>query len=201
MYSLDIETLISVLQNRRIQGFLEADLSTGGGSGSLKSGFVKIELKDGKIITASISDANGRIFYQGQDALNKVRRLVLTWQLTEMPSTLPDEEMRTSSAFPGQQFPTLNRMQPGIHSHLPSVDRSSASDANNFVPVRWQNPSPDRLRSLSRSARSIYALVNGTNSIRRIAGLLSQPVGVVYRELLALQEGQLIVIRDDSRTS
>lgn len=200
MYSLDIETLISVLQNRHIQGFLEADLSTGGVSGSLKNGLVKVELKDGKIISISLNDANGRVLYQGQEALNKVRRLVLTWQLTETPSKLVDEEMRPNPTFPGQRFSDLSQIQPTTNPFLPPVDRSSVLDVSDFVPIRLQNLPPDRLRYLSRSARSIYALVNGANSIRRVADLLSQPVDVVYRELLALQEERIIVIRNSRNT-
>lgn len=197
MYSLDIETLISVLQNRHIQGFLEADLSTGGASGALKRGFVKVELREGKIVSILISDTNGRILYQGQDALNKVRRMVLTWQLTETPSRSFDKDTNTDPTFPIQRSSALQHTQPEMKSLLPPVDRSSASNTNNAVPVRLQSLLPGRLRYLSRSARTVYALVNGANSIQRIANLLSMPTDMVYRELLALQREQLVSFRDD----
>ena len=194
MYSLDIETLIGVLQNRRIQGSLEANLSTGGISGPLKNGSVKIELKEGKVISATISDASGNILYQGQDALNKVRKVVLTWQLTEIPLSPLNKDVRTDLTVPAQYPSTLNQVQATANLLLPYVDRSFVSSINSFVPIRRQNLTPDRLRYLSRSARSIYALVNGINSIQRIADLLSLPVDVVYPELLALQQEQLVTL-------
>ncbi len=193
MYSLDIETLISVLQNRRIQGFLEADLSTGGISGVLKNGFVKVELKEGKITSVFISDTNGHVLYQGQEALNKVRRLVLTWQLTETLSRSFDNETSTDPGFPVQRSPALNQTNP----LLPLADRPSISNMSNFVPVRRQSLPSEHLRDLSRSARSVYALVNGANSIQRIANLLSMPIDMVYRELLALQGERFIAFSDD----
>lgn len=197
MYSLDIETLISVLQNRQIQGFLEADLATGVVSGPLKGGFVKVELKEGKIASVSIKDANGRILYQGQEALSKVRKLVLTWQLTETLSKSLDKETRTDPAFSVQRFPALNQTKPAKNAFSWPVDRSTAPYINEFVPIRRQDLPSARLRYLSRFARSIYALVNGANSTQRIADLLSQPVDVVYRELLALQEEQFIGMGDN----
>lgn len=191
LYSLDIETLISVLQNRRIQGSLDADLSTGGISGPLKNGSVKIELKEGKIISATISDASGHILYQGQDALSRVRRVVLTWQLMETPLSSLNKDVRTDLTVPAQYPPALNQTQSAINPSLPPADRN----INSFVPIRRQNLPPERLRYLSRSARSIYALVNGTSSIQRIADLLSLPVDVAYRELLVLQQEQLVTLQ------
>ena len=195
MYSLDIETLISVLQNRRIQGFLEADLSTGGFSGPLRSGFIRVELQEGKIISAFISDANGRILHQGQEALSKVGGVVLTWQLTETSSSLLDNNVRNDANFPIQHSPVLNQTHSVTHSFLSPVGRSYAFNVDSFVPVRRQNISPERLRFLSRSVRSVYALVNGVNSIQRIADMLSLPVDLVYRELLVLQQQQIIALQ------
>jgi len=195
VYSLDIETLIGVLQNRRIQGSLEANLSTGGISGPLKNGSVKVELREGKIISATISDASGHILYQGQDALSRVRKVVLTWQLMETPLSLLNKDARTDLAIPAEHPPALNQTQSAINPSLSRVDRSFASNINSFVPIRRQNLPPERLRYLSRSARSIYALVNGTSPIQRIADLLSLPVDVVYRELLVLQQEQLVTLQ------
>jgi len=194
VYSLDIETLISVLQNRRIQGFLEADLSTGGFSGPLRSGFIRVELQEGKIVSAFISDANGRILHRGQEALSKVGGVVLTWQLTETLLNSLDKNVRYDANFPGQHSSALNQTQSITHPLLSPVDRSFALNIGNFVPVRSQTISPERLRFLSRSVRSMYALVNGVNSIQRIADLLSLPVDLVYRELLVLQQQQIIAI-------
>ncbi len=198
MYSLDIETLISVLQNRRIQGTLEADLSTGGVSGPLKNGSVKIELKEGKIISATISDASGHIRYQGQDALSRVRRVVLTWQLMETPLNSLNKGDHVDLTVPAQYPPNLSQV--ATKPFLLPVDRSFASNINNFVPIKRQNLLPERLRYLSRSARSIYALVNGKSSIQRIADLLSLPVDVVYKELLALQQEQLVTLQSEGYT-
>lgn len=197
MYSLDIETLIGVLQNRRIKGFLEADLSTGGLSGALKSGFVKVELKDGNNLSIFIRDKNGNVLYQGQEALNKVRRLVLTWQLVEVVPGLQDKESHTDPTFPIQRSPALHPLPSTTKPLPPPVRYSPASDMSACVPKRRQNLPSEHLHYLSRHARSVYGLVNGANSIRRIAGLLSMPIDMVYRELLALQREQLIVIRSD----
>nr|BBH88822.1 hypothetical protein KTC_35730 [Thermosporothrix sp. COM3] len=198
MYNLDIETLISVLQNRRITGFLEADLSTGGLSGSLRKGTILVELQMGKIVTIRIRNPKGQLLFDGQQALQKIRGIVFAWQLTE--ATTPDKNR--ASSFMGNPNPALERY-PAQYSPARSLLPASPSQPDSrsmLIPVRYQNIPPGYLQHLSRTARSIYALVNGANTIQRIAALLSLPLPVVYAELMALYNDHLIVFAQGPTT-
>ncbi|GCE28059.1 hypothetical protein KDA_35430 [Dictyobacter alpinus] len=237
MYSLDLETLIGVLQHRQIQGVLEADLATGQVSEKLRKGSARIELSAGKIISASIYDKNGRILYQGNEAIQKISRIVFSWQLTEAPSattlTVDREPISGRLPLPGSldTDPSLRRAtntdpllrratntdplasySPDIRSDWEGLRQQSpmttqplsnsgvhaGAEYGVLIPIRHQNLSPVYLRNMSRSTRNIYALINGKNSIERIAGLLSLPINVVYFELLGLQREAIIYLAKDA---
>lgn len=192
MYSLDIETLVSVLQQRRITGSLEADLATGGLSGNLKKGNVRVELQAGKIRAVEIQNTHGQRLYTGLEALNKISRVVFTWQLTEAP---PPERAALSNLPPMQQSPAM-RQPPG-----PINSSSLSRGVEKLVPKRYRPIPPEQMQSLSRTGRTVYALVNGTNSVQRIADLLSLPISVVYTELLELRSEQFIVLTRENPSS
>ena len=219
MYSLDIETLIEVLQNLRIQGFLEADLATGEVSEALKRAVVRIELREGRIISAAIRDAQGRILYQENSALKKIRGVVFEWSLTEIhapasQATIEREEFPSPSSRERTTDPSMkrvpdtgpssDRLKPfpfhafPINTQPLNTDQPSSNTISALIPSRYRLLTPENIQVYPRTTRSVYALVNGANSIQRIAHLLSLPANSVYAELLALRRGQFIVFLDDS---
>lgn len=193
VYSLDIETLISVLQNRQIQGFVEAELAAGFAGIAGKSSVV-VTLDRGKVISVTITGANGQPLYQGKEALNKIRRAVLTWQLVETTNKVP-QQFSPTNPFTASMPPPTVRTQPLPPAKQPLLPAptSSFSTIGAIIPMRQRVPST-HIHQWSRTARNVYALVNGTNSIQRIANLLSLPVDAVYAELLTLQEGHLVLL-------
>lgn len=203
MYSLDIETLIGVLQNRQIYGFLKADISSGQVSG-VGRGSVVVVLKEGKIDSVSIYDGNGRLLFQGRDALGRLRRVVFTWQLEETPPAQSSRAITTTNPslpgipYPVEQSPSLTRSDIPVAASRSGMPVSAMS-MGSLVPIRYQQLSSDNLQYLSRNARGIYTLTNGTNTIQRISALLSLPLESVYAELVALQGMQLVVITNGSQ--
>ena len=197
VYNLDIDTLITVLKNRRINGLLRSDLSTGGFSGSLGKGYAVITLQNGAFKSLAIYDARDQLLFQGNDALNKIRRKVLAWDLTETPPA--PEQFSPRSDLPPTNSTGSLQYQPSFQDgtgrgSAPLPPMGIRNSINTLIPTRYLQLSPVYLQSMSRAARSIYALVNGINTVERIAHLLSLPVDVVYAELVAMQNGSFIVL-------
>ena len=206
MYSLDVETLLGVLQGLKVRGSIEAILLSSIIEIPAKSRVV-LELNEGKMLSATIYAPQGYVLFQGKEALERIRQKVLTWQLTEtlsantenafsvqMPEQPPYAPMQPKQ--PTQPMRPVQSVQSAQPIQQPAMDQRTRSSASldTFIPVRL----PTRLSSQqqwSRTRMRIYALVNGRNSIAYIAHLLSLPGETVYIELKALQAEHMIDIR------
>lgn len=194
MYSLDIETLIGVLQGLKVRGNVEARLLSGFADIPARS-VVVLALNEGKMLSAAIYDPQGFMLFQGKEALEKIRQKVLTWQLTEAPlSPLSPSPPATNAGniFSGR----LPKPESHITGQQPvtSLQPTASVSPGALVPVRVQHVSSSQ-QHWSRIRLRVYSLVNGKNTVAYIAHLLALPVESVYMELKALQAEHMVDMR------
>lgn len=191
MYSLDIETLIGVLQGLKVRGNVEARLFSGFADIPARS-IVVLELNEGKMLSATIYDPQGFMLFQGKEALEKIRQRVLTWQLTETPLSPSPPVTNSGNTFSGR----LPMPESSVTGPQPvtSLQPMTSVSPGAFVPVRVQHVSSSQ-QHWSRARLRVYSLVNGKNSVAYIAHLLALPVETVYMELKALQAEHMVNVR------
>ena len=201
MYSLDVETLTGVLQGLKVRGSIEATLFSSLVDIPAKSKVV-LELNEGRMLSATIYDPQGYVLFQGKEALERIRQRVLTWQLSETPSTNSNNAFPAdvagqglyASMQPKQQMQPMLPVQPNQQSLMRPQAALPPASLDTFIPVRLQTPLSSQ-QQWSRARMRIYALVNGKNSIAYIAHLLSLPPETVYLELKALQAERMVDIQ------
>lgn len=153
-YILDLETLLSLLEEAGQSGNLSTELPSGV-PGLKERCWARIDLQEGKIVLCQIEGRNGRILASNRQALQLVSNLgSREWHLVEAPA-------------------------PRLLSPSP-VDRSSRSrrslQARSLVPQRVPLINQYTLNRLSRRHRQVLSLIDGTRSIERIAALLHPSV-------------------------
>ncbi len=178
-YILDLETLLSLLEEAGQNGSLFTELPSGI-SGFKEYCRARIDLQEGKIVFCQIEGRNGRILASKRQALQLVSNLgSREWHLVEAPSP-----PRALSPSP--------------------VDRSSPSrrslQASSLVPQRVPLIDQYALSRLPRRHRQVLSLIDGTRSIERIAALLhsstdGNPIQQVEEIVQELEVLGMITIR------
>ena len=98
IYSIDLETMVQILQEHRQTGVLQAELP-GGMAGLRERCRIEIDVVTGNIVACRVENSSERVVLWGEDALREVNRLgVLDWTLTLQRETLPPLH-ETSFAF------------------------------------------------------------------------------------------------------
>jgi hypothetical protein len=150
-YILDLETLLSLLEEVGQNGTLSTELPSGV-PGFKEYCRARIDLQEGKIVLCQIEGRNGRVLASQRQALQLVSNLgSREWQLVEAPS------LKLLSSSP--------------------VDRSSGSmrsvqvPLSSLVPRRVPRIDQQTLNRLPRRHRQVLSLIDGRRSIERIATL------------------------------
>jgi hypothetical protein len=164
VYSIDLETMLQILQTHRQTGILYAELPSGA-AGIKESCRAEISVSAGKIVSCRIEGRSGRSWLVGGEALREVYRLgVLDWQLTLQSET-----------------------HPPVRETSPAIARSWP------IPQRTAQVDQKQLLSWPRMHRKVYALVEGRNTVKKIADILSVSPASVEQVLHDLQGINVVV--------
>ncbi|GER86442.1 hypothetical protein KDW_06040 [Dictyobacter vulcani] len=165
-YKLELEYLLPLLAEMRQQGVLST-LFIHGINGLTVPCMAQIGLRDGQAMRCRIVTEDGKICASGNKALRLLYGLgPRNWHLDVQPSaplriSPPSESVRYSSDTGPIKY---------------SSNTGSISLATQFslrIPRRSLYASADTLKSLSRSQKRIFLLVDGMRNIGKIAVLMS----------------------------
>jgi hypothetical protein len=193
-YELDLETLLSLLEEMNQNSILFTNMPSGF-LGQRTGCQVRIDLVAGKVAYCHIEDSEGRVHVLGnQKAFSLLYGMgPLEWfvetRLPEIPS-LAD----SNAPPPGTRFPTITRSLPPVSSkHTIPLWRMSS-----VVPRQVVNIEPRVLQTLSRNQRRVLVLVDGTRNIEKIASILysssRDSIQAVLKTLRELESLRLIAM-------
>ncbi len=185
MYSLDTETMLQLLRERRQTGILATDLplGTAGVRGRLHA---VVTITAGKIVDCRIEESNGQLWVVGEEALQELHRLgTLDWSLT-LQQTTP-------------KLPAIQQTSP-VLNYSPYLQDSSTAVTGPIkreepqIPVRSMLVEASQMTQWPRTHRMVYAMVDGKNTTKRIAELLSMQTTTLEQILRDLQNMRVITI-------
>ncbi|MFL5663597.1 MAG: hypothetical protein ACJ8BW_19995 [Ktedonobacteraceae bacterium] len=167
MYTIDLATILQLLQEFRRNGILQAELPSGV-PGIREPCQALIELAEGKVVFCHIKNANGRTVLASEDALNVLNGLgTLNWLFTERQEP-PASGLRDSS----MSVPVVRPM-----AYAPSL-----------IPRRILHVGQEDLNAWPRKYRRVFVLIDGERSAEKIAAILSLPPGGVEEVLEVLRK-------------
>jgi hypothetical protein len=212
IYSIDLETMVQILQEHRQTGVLQAELP-GGMAGLRERCRIEIDVVKGNIVACRVENSSEHVVLWGDDALREVHRLgVLDWTLTLRREPLPPLHAssaglrtqplssweRMSMTDPFIRTPS-GRLSPGgsTTGSTPVVRPVTGSfpvAGTSLIPRRTKEVEPGQMQAWHRTQRMVYALIDGKNSVQRITSMLSLSPRVVEQVLRALQAMGVIVL-------
>ncbi len=192
-YELDLETLLSLLEEMRQNSILFANVPPG--ALGQKTGFqVRIDLVEGKIAYCHIEDEEGRIHVLGnQKAFSLLYGMgTLEWYVE---TRLPDAPLPTNTQpLPRAMLPTNTRPLPAPSPY----DTVPLPSLSSIVPRPTVYNKSLVLQRLSRSQRRVLVLVDGTKSVEKIASMLypssQDSIQIVLKTLHELESLGLIIM-------
>lgn len=193
-YELDLETLLTLLEEMRQNGVLFANVPPG--LLGLKTGCqVRIDLVEGKVVYCHIEDSTGQVRVLGN---NKAFSLLyglgtLKWYVE---TALPDApSLVDTNSSPLRAIPPTNTRPLSTPSPYDTVPLQSIYS---IVPRKTVNIGLSALQRLSRNQRRVLILVDGTRSIEKIASVLysssQDNIQMVLRALRELESLRLITM-------
>ena len=185
VYSLDTETMLQLLRERRQTGILATDLpmGTAGTRGRLRA---IVTITAGKIIDCRIEESNGQLWVVGEEALQELHRLgTLDWSLTLQ---------QTNPKLPAiqQTSPTLDT-SPYLQNAPTPITGPIRRDEPQ-IPLRSMQVEVSQMTQWPRTHRMVYAMIDGKNTTKRIAELLSLQTTTLEQILRDLQNMRVITM-------
>jgi hypothetical protein len=160
MYTTTFTELVQMLKKTRQNWVVNIETEE---TGSAKSWQAQLSFVDGIVTVCQVSHkADGRSLFTNGGAIRWLTSLPsLTWTLeTLAPQPLLPQAVNGPQMFASSPSP---------------------------VPRRFRQVEQSVILSLSRKQRQVFALVDGTRSIEKIAVILRQPVEVVTKVLHELE--------------
>jgi hypothetical protein len=183
MYTIDLATLLRLLQEFQRSGILTAELPSGV-PGTKEPCHAWVELAEGKMVSCHIKNRVGRNLLTGSKALSILKSLgTLDWSLEVVP--------RITQKLPSVRVPPITQTLPAMR--VPSI--SQPLPAVQVPPITVSPPVPRRIAQIEqkelnlwpRTHRRVFALIDGNRNVNEIATMLSLSRGV---------EGVMTVLRD-----
>jgi hypothetical protein len=206
IYSIDLETMVQILQEHRQTGMLQAELP-GGMAGLRERCRIEIDVVKGNIVACRVENSSERVVLWGDDALREVHRLgVVDWTLTLRREPLPPLHESSSGlrTRPLSSWERMSMTDPFMRTPLGSttgstpvvrpVTGSFPVAGTSLIPRRTKEVEPGQMHAWHRTQRMVYALIDGKNSVQRITSMLSLSPRVVEQVLRALQAMGVIVL-------
>ncbi len=206
IYSIDLETMVQILQEHRQTGVLQAEVP-GGMAGLRERCRIEIDVVKGNIVACRVENSSERVVLWGDDALREVYRLgVLDWILTLRREPLPPlhESSPGLRTQPLSSWERISMTDPFMRTPLGSttgstpvvrpVTGSFPVAGTSLIPRRTKEVEPGQMQVWHRTQRMVYALIDGKNSVQRITSMLSLSPRVVEQVLRVLQAMGVIVL-------
>lgn len=185
MYSLDTETMLQLLRERRQTGILTTDLPMGT-AGTRERLRAIVSITAGKIIDCRVEGSNGQLWVVGEEVLQELHSLgTLDWSLT-LQQTNP-------------KLPAIQQTSP-VLNYSPYLQNASIADTGPIkrdepqIPVRSMVVEASQMTQWPRSHRMVYAMIDGKNTTKRIAELLCMQTTTLEQILRDLQNMHVITI-------
>jgi hypothetical protein len=165
-YLLPLEVLVEMMKNLPEQIMLQAQMSSVPGISKVPC-VACVVVRDGGIQDCVISSVKtGQVLKKGAEAVHVLRACgELQWMIQQQERPRPTEKL----------------------AH-------ALTQENGSLPHRVMAVTATQMQSLSHASRKVLSLVNGTNSLERIAHLLNKSPQEIYQILLELQNKGLIRI-------
>jgi hypothetical protein len=162
-------------------------------------GRIRVTLVKGTIVACLIKWKNGEVL-SGPEALGIVERLgSLAWDYTSlMPGrasfSMPQQEKLSQNTSEAAQTFTAEREHEPTMSSQGSLSQSTSRSPLQpaLVPIRACTVPQQQFAEWSRAYRSVFNLVDGHNSIEKIATLLAKPYETVASILSDLYKQGII---------
>lgn len=182
MYEADLQTMVRVFFQQNVE--LRAEVAQR--PGNLGPGRIRVTLVKGTIVACLIKWKNGEVL-SGPEALRIVEGLgSLAWDYTslmpgEPSSSMPQQRKSSQNTSEADQPFTAQREQPPVvPSQRPLSQSTSWSSLRPaLVPVRTRAIPQQQFAEWPRAHRSVFNLVDGHNSVEKIANLLAKPYETV----------------------
>lgn len=157
-YSLDLETLLIFLGNRKQSGKLSADLKRFPGIAYKGPCRVEISLVGGKVVLCAVQDREGKVVVGGESALRELQRMgQLDWAWVAANQT------DTSAPLSQRKPPSVSSLIPRRLVSIEMIDR------NRLPRKHWQ----------------VLLLVDGSRTVAHIATLLTgSPLSPLLQEVI-----------------
>lgn len=195
MYETDLQTMVRMFFQQSVE--LRAEVARV--PGMQGPGRIRVTLVKGTIVACLIKWKNGEVL-SGPEALGIVERLgSLAWDYTSlMPGgasfSMPQQKKLSHNTSEAAQAFTTEREHASTVSSQGSLSqntsRSSLQPA--LVPVRARAVPQQQFAEWSRAYRSVFNLVDGRNSMEKIATLLAKPYETVASILSDLYKQGII---------
>jgi hypothetical protein len=192
VYETDLQTIVRIFFQQTVELRAEA-AQVPGMQGPVR---IRITLVKGTIVACLIKSKNGEVF-SGAEALHIVERLgSLTWDYTSLKpgdgasGISRQSKSSQSTSTTTQSFATQKEQAPATPSQGPQASWSAFQPV--LVPVRVRNVLQQQFAEWPRTYRSVFNLVDGHNSIEKIAYLLAKPYETVAKILSDLHKQGVI---------
>lgn len=193
-YELDLETLLSLLEEMRQNGILFTNMPSGF-LGQKTGCQIRIDLVAGKVAYCHIEDSEGQVhILSNQKAFSLLYGMgPLEWfvetHLPDVPSLVD-----TNASLPGTMLPAVTRPLPAKSSR----DTIPLWRISSTVPRQIISIEPQVLQALSRNQRRVLVLVDGIRNIEKIASILylssQDDMQIVLKTLRELESLRLIAM-------
>ncbi len=171
MYSLDLRTLLLILQIHAQTGLLHANLSKGIVEHA-NTASATITIVKGELVSCVITDTDGLSYALGEQAYRILARMSsLEWTL----------KLQLASSL------------------LPPPPSLRADIREQVVPRRLREPQATQHAKWTRTQRLVFAMIDGKKSAREIARFLSLSPSLVQQALFDLYQMNLLAL-EPSRT-
>ena len=166
MYSLDLKTLISILQTHAQTGLLHANLSRGIVEHA-DTASATITVVKGELVSCAIKDQDGLPYALGEQAYQLLARISsLEWTL----------KLQLASSL------------------LPPPPSLRADVREQVVPRCLREPQAAQHTKWTRTQRLVFAMIDGKKSVGEIARFLSLSPSLVHQALFDLYQMNLLAL-------
>lgn len=185
-FQLDGETIIALLNQRKTNGIIEAEVSPQAMFEIVRirePGVVEMTFQRGEIVACSLTSKSGRVVISERAALLKIlpQAGVLQWQLELSTTSI----QATPAPFPALRpaLPNTAPTQRVSSAEIPAVFSRSAPYQAKSIPYRLGEIQLHQIQD--PTVRKIYQLIDGQRSVDKISVLSRLPQPTVS---LALQQ-------------
>ena len=193
MYETDLQTMVRIFFQQNVE--LRTEIAQV--PGKQGPGRVRITLIKGTIVACLIKWKNGEVL-SGSEALRIVERLgSLAWDYISLTPGEPSSSMLQQRKSP-QNTSEIAQPFTAQREHMPTVPSQGRLSQGTslhpaLIPIRASAVPQRQFTEWPRAYRSVFNLIDGRNSIEKIANLLAKPYETVASIMTDLYKQEIII--------